>query len=159
MVDYNDILRHYKLASPDILAQELNKLTPLKYNRYFWWRNYTPKNKPLGKHNSLVEKIHNGDYDISPYYWMAQQAIVEAKKKINIEKDFISSQREKTSVDRERYRRLMDDFEKDDKERLENMYKAFQAMFRLTRNELDEHIMNFDGTLEEFYYHMKYLAK
>lgn len=159
MVDYNDILRHYKLASPDILAQELSNLTPLKYNKFFWWRNYTSKTKPLGKHSSLVEKIHNGDYNISPYYWMAQQAIVEAKKKIDTKKDVMSSQKEKTSIDRERYRRLMEDFEKDDNARLEAMYKAFQSMFRLTKDELDEHILNFDGTIEDFYYHMKSLAK
>ena len=159
MVNHNDILRHYKLASPDILAQELSNLTPLKYNKFFWWRNYTSKTKPLGKYSSLVEKIHNGDYNISPYYWMAQQAIVEAKKKIDTKKDVISSQKEKTSIDRERYRRLMEDFEKDDNARLEAMYKAFQFMFRLTKDELDEHILNFDGTIEDFYYHMKSLAK
>jgi hypothetical protein len=90
---------------------------------------------------------------------MAQKAIVEAQKKIDIEKDMLSVQKEKTSIDRERYRRLMDDFEKDDRERLENMYKAFQSMFRLTKDELDKHILNFDGTLEDFYYHMKSLAK
>ena len=159
MGEYNNILGHYKLVSSDILNQELSKLTPLKYNRFFWWRNYTLKNKPLGKHSSLVEKIHNGEYDISPYYWMAQQAIIEAKKKINVEKDTMSTQKEKTNIDRERHRRVMNDFEKDDRERLEAMYKSFQSMFRLTRNELDEHILNFDGTLEEFYYHMKCLAK
>jgi hypothetical protein len=90
---------------------------------------------------------------------MAQKAIVEAQKKIDVEKDMLSVQKEKTSIDRERYRRLMDDFEKDDRERLENMYKAFQSMFRLTKDELDKHILNFDGTLEDFYYHMKSLAK
>ena len=79
--------------------------------------------------------------------------------KINVEKDTMSTQKEKTNIDRERHRRLMNDFEKDDRERLEAMYKSFQSMFRLTRNELDEHILNFDGTLEEFYYHMKCLAK
>lgn len=157
--EHNNILRYYNLTSQEILDQELNKLIPLKYNKFFWWRNYTPKTKPLGKHSSLVEKIHNGDYDISPYYWMAQKAIVEAQKKIDVEKDMISVQKEKTSIDRERYRRLMDDFEKDDRERLENMYKAFQSMFRLTKDELDKHILNFDGTLEDFYYHMKSLAK
>jgi len=159
MGEYNNILSHHRLVSTDVLNQELDKLTPLKYNKFFWWRNYTTKNKPLDKRNSLVEKIHNGDYDISPYYWMAQQAIVEARKKIDPSRDTMTVQKDKTSVDRERYRRLMLDFEKDNKERLENMYQAFKSLFRLTQDELDEHILNFDGTLEEFYYHMKCLAK
>ena len=67
MSEHNNILSHYKLASQDTLNKELSKLTPLKYNKFFWWRNYTNPNKPLSKHSSLVEKIHNGDYDISHY--------------------------------------------------------------------------------------------
>lgn len=159
MSEYNNILSHYKLVSQDVLNQELSKLTPLKYNKFFWWRNYTNPNKPLGKYNSLIEKIHNGDYNISHYYWMAQQTIVEAQKKINIEKDMLSTQKEKTSIDREKYRRLMADFEKDDNERLENMYKIFSSTFHLTKDELYKFMLDFDGTLEEFYYHMKSLAK
>ena len=158
MSEHNNILSHYKLASQDTLNKELSKLTPLKYNKFFWWRNYTNPNKPLGKHSSLVEKIHNGDYDISHYYWMAQQTIVEAKKKINTDRDTRTIQKEKTMVDREKHRRLMADFEKDDNERLENMYKIFSSTFRLTKDELYNLMLNFDGTLEDFYYHMRGLA-
>jgi hypothetical protein len=158
MSEHNNILSHYKLASQNVLNKELSKLTPLKYNKFFWWRNYTNPNKPLGKHSSLVEKIHNGDYDISHYYWMAQQTIVEAKKKINENKDTRTIQKEKTMVDREKHRRLMADFEKDDNERLENMYKIFSSTFRLTKDELYNLMLNFDGTLEDFYYHMRSLA-
>jgi hypothetical protein len=89
---------------------------------------------------------------------MAQQAIVEAKKKINTDRDTRTIQKEKTMVDREKHRRLMADFEKDDNERLENMYKIFSSTFRLTKDELYNLMLNFDGTLEDFYYHMRSLA-
>ena len=52
----------------------------------------------------------------------------------------------------------MADFEKDDNERLENMYKIFSSTFRLTKDELYKLMLEFDGTLEDFYYHMRGLS-
>ncbi len=33
------------------------------YDRFMWWRGYTPKNKPLTNRHPLRDRIANGDFD------------------------------------------------------------------------------------------------
>ena len=37
------------------------------YDRFMWWRSYTPKNKPLTNRHSLRDRIANGDFEQGPY--------------------------------------------------------------------------------------------
>ena len=37
------------------------------YDRFMWWRSYTPKNKPLGIKASLIDRIINGDFEAGPF--------------------------------------------------------------------------------------------
>lgn len=37
------------------------------YDRFMWWRSYTPKNKPLPHKASFRDKLVNGDYECGPY--------------------------------------------------------------------------------------------
>ena len=34
------------------------------YDRFMWWRSYTPKNKPLKANQPLRDRILNGDFEI-----------------------------------------------------------------------------------------------
>ena len=55
----------------------------------------------------------------------------------------------------EKYRRLIEDFEKDEKKRLLEFKKAVKQVFRITSEEYDVLFENFVGNLEEFYYFME----
>jgi len=123
---YSHILDGFKTSPREVVDNEISKLQKLNYNRFFWWRNFAVKQKPLHKYCPLIDKIKNGDYDPSPYMWMAQHAILEAYPKINPEKDDPVKQSELLVMDIARYRRLMADFEKDEKERISNFTKSLK---------------------------------
>jgi len=55
----------------------------------------------------------------------------------------------------EKYRRLIEDFEKDEKKRLLEFKRAVRQVFKISSEEYDEVFENFVGTLEEFYYFME----
>ena len=152
---YNSILDGFVSSSKEVIDFEISKLQPLKYNRFFWWRNYTTKAKPLHKYQPLINKIKNGDFDPSPYRWMAQKAILEAQNKIDLTKDDHQKQSEIAAMDIARYRRLMVDFEKDETERLKLLYNDFRLSFRLDEETVQDEMFNFDGTLEEFYHYIR----
>jgi hypothetical protein len=152
---YSHILDCFKTSPREVVENEINKLQKLNYNRFFWWRNFAVKQKPLHKYSPLIDKIKNGDFNPSPYMWMAQYAILEAYPKINPEKDDPVKQSELLVMDIARYRRLMADFEKDEKERISNLYREFKINFRLDEETVQNEMIDFDGTLEEFYHYIR----
>jgi hypothetical protein len=50
----------------------------------------------------------------------------------------------------ERRRRLTKDYEADEAKILDEMYKAFRSEYRMTREQVEEEMLNFDGGLAEF---------
>jgi len=47
------------------LEKELSKRYFKKpYDRFMWWRSYTPKQKPLGTKATFRDKILNGEVDV-----------------------------------------------------------------------------------------------
>ena len=152
---YSHILDGFKTSPREVIENEISKLQKLNYNRFFWWRNFAVKQKPLHKYCPLIDKIKNGDFNPSPYMWMAQHAILEAYSKVNPEKDDPVKQSELLVMDIARYRRLMTDFEKDEKERISNLYKEFKINFKLDEETVQKEMIDFDGTLEEFYHYIR----
>jgi len=59
-------------------------------------------------------------------------------------------QHEIRSLYGERKRRLTKDYEADEAKILDDMYKAFWNEFRMTREQVEEEMLNFDGELAEF---------
>ena len=45
----------------EVIEEKLSHLQKLNYNRFFWWRRWTRKGKPLHKYSPLMDKIKNGD--------------------------------------------------------------------------------------------------
>jgi len=58
---------------------------------------------------------------------------------------------EKNGVDLARRKRLWEDFNKTEAELLATLKKEFLREFEMSSQQYEEHISNFDGTLEEFY--------
>ena len=133
----------------ETVNKEINKLQPLKYNQFYWWRKFKEKS-PLSSKDAVHARIDNGDFDFSSYYWQAQYALLEMEEKTGHIKD-PSTRHEAQTIYRERYRRLMNDFEKDELLRIENYIKAITSLFQIEKDELEKKMEIFDGTLKELY--------
>lgn len=137
------------IHSKEIVNRELNKLQPLKYNQFFWWRKFKEKS-PLSSKDALHARIDNGDFDFSSYYWQAQYALLEMEEKTGHISD-PSKRHEAQTIYRERYRRLMKDFEKDEPQRLDDYIKSMTSLFEIEKEDLEKKMETFDGTLKELY--------
>ena len=131
------------------VKDKISTFTPQRYNQFYWWRRFKMR-ETLHPYKPLYDKIKNGDFDFSHYYWQAQYAILEMNEKTG-HIDHPSSRHEAQAIFRERYRRLMKDFEKDEEERMEGFYTECRKTLRLSKQQVEEMALNFDGTLEEFY--------
>jgi hypothetical protein len=132
--------------------KELSKYQKINYNQFRWWRMYQPKNKPLHHLTPLRDRIFNGDFDYSCY--RAQQYLVEYQLNDILEECGIDYQKylEKTSVIRARRKRLIEDFEKDEAERLRSLTVEFTKYFRCTREQVEEEMLECSGSLIDLYY-------
>jgi hypothetical protein len=137
------------IHSRETINRELNKLQPLKYNQFYWWRKFKEKS-PLSTKDAVHARIDNGDFDFSSYYWQAQYALLEMEEKTGHIKD-PSIRHESQTLFRERHRRLMKDFEKDEPQRLDDYIKAVTSLFEIEKEDLEKKMETFDGTLKELY--------
>lgn len=122
------------------------------YNRFYWWRRFQPR-QTLHQYNRLSERISNGDFEVSDYHWQALWENELEKQAISEERS-IDKQHEIRCMFGERRRRLNNDYEKDEQKILDEMYKAFRLELRMTKDEVEEEMLQFDGTLSEFYYYI-----
>ncbi len=139
--------------SREVVMENIKKLQPLNYNKFMWWRTHTDKVVPLGKRAPLKERILNGDFNPSSYLWQAQLALYTAKDKLDLTKHDTRYQIELCAVDLARYKRLMEDFEKEETSRMEALYSAFTDAYQITKEELEEKFLNFSGTIIDFYHY------
>ena len=137
------------IHSKETINKELSKLQPLKYNQFFWWRKFKEKS-PLSSKDAVHARIDNGDFDFSSYYWQAQYALLEMEEKTGHISD-PSKRHESQTIYRERYRRLMKDFEKDEPQCLDDYIKAITSLFEIEKEDLEKKMETFDGTLKELY--------
>ena len=134
------------------LQEKISSYEKLNYNRWFWWRRFKGRDT-LHKYQPLKDKIMNGDYEPSDYHWWMlweDEMEKEALSKITA----IDKRHETRCLFGERRRRLMNDYEKDEAKILEAMYKDFRVELRMSQEEVEEEMLQFDGTLSEFYYYI-----
>ena len=122
------------------------------YNRFYWWRRFQPR-ETLHKYRRLNERIPNGDFEVSDYHWQLQYEDV-LEKEATAKEPNLDRQHEIRCMFGERKRRLSKDYEMDEKKILDEMYKAFKTELRMTREQVDEEMLNFEGTLSEFYHYI-----
>ena len=131
------------------------------YDRFMWWRSYTLKNKPLTNRHHLKDRILNGDFDYGPYQLEAELARHTINDKYikcmttNGEPDYGKFHSE-TSVDRARIKRLNEDYEKDERTKLEELKKGFLLVFKMTKEDYDNEVIETKSdSLIDFYYEME----
>lgn len=151
MAHYSFIREGNIKHSREVVMKHIKKLQPLNYNKFMWWRTHTDKIVPLGKRAPLKDRILNGDFEPSSYMWQAQYALYTALDKIDLTKHDHQTQMEMLAVDFARYKRLMEDFNKEEPARLEALYEAFTYSFQITREELEERLIQWPGTILNFY--------
>jgi len=122
------------------------------YNKFWWWRRFQPR-QTLHKYRRLDERIPNGDFEVSDYYWQLQYENVLEQEAIDKEPN-VDKKHEIRCMFGERRRRLSKDYEADEAKILDEMYKAFKNELGLNRDQVDNEMLNFDGTLAEFYYYL-----
>jgi hypothetical protein len=141
----------FKISNPELVIKHIKKLQPLNYNQFRWWRQFDSKTKLLPKGASLQNRIKNKEFEFSHYYWQAQYCEMRINEKVKSYNGDIQRLIENDGVELARRKRLWEDFEKNESENLQELQKLFLREFILTPEEYDEHIINFNGTLEEFY--------
>jgi hypothetical protein len=127
------------------------------YDRFMWWRSYTPKNKPLGSKASLIDRLINGDFDPGPYLLEVELVYHTMNEKF---KELICSDGQvdfgkytaETSIDRARKKRLEEDHEKEELRKLTDLRNLFKKQFRLSDDEYENEITKGSDTLVDFYY-------
>lgn len=141
----------YKTSDPKLILKEIKKLQPLNYNQFRWWRRFDSKIKPLPKGAKFQDRIKNGEFEFSHYYWQAQFCELEINEKLQEYRGDIQKLLENNRVDLARRKRLWEDFNKIENELLDKLKKGFLREFVLSQEEYYIHLENFDGTTEEFY--------
>ena len=122
------------------------------YDRWYWWRRFQPR-QTLHKYRRLDERIPNGDFEVSDYHWQLQYENVLEQEATDKEPN-PDKKHEIRCMFGERRRRLSKDYEADEAKILDEMYKAFKNELGMKRDEVDDEMLNFDGTLAEFYYYL-----
>jgi len=131
------------------LKDRISTYRKQNYNKFYWWRRFQSRN-PLHKLRRLNEKIANGDYEVSDYHWWMMWEN-ELEKEALVGVSCPDKQHEIRCMFGERRRRLTTDYEKDEAKILEAMYKDFWVELRMKQEEVEEEMLQFDGTLSEFY--------
>lgn len=139
--------------SRETVMEHIKKLQPLKYNKFMWWRTHTDKVVPLGKRALLKDRILNGDFNPSSYFWQGQYALYVAKDKLDLSKHDTRYQLDLVGVDLMRHKKLMEDFEKEEANRMFALYEAFTSEYNITKEELEEKFLNWSGDILSFYYY------
>jgi hypothetical protein len=141
----------YNISNKQLVIKEIKKLKPINYNQFRWWRKFDTKHKPLPLKSTLLERIKNQEYEFSQYYWQWKYCELELNEKYKSYGDDIQKLLEKDAIDLARRKRLIEDFEKDETQKLESLQIDFTKEFVMTIEDYYTHIEDFDGTIEDFY--------
>lgn len=130
------------------------------YDRFMWWRSYTPKNKPLTTRHPLRDRIANGDFDQGPYLLeveLCYHTMNEKWKEATTPRGEVdhSLYHTNSSIDRARKKRLIEDHEKEEFRKLDDLRSEFLKEFKMSREEYDTEVVKTKGTLLDFYFEME----
>lgn len=124
------------------------------YDRFMWWRSYTPRNKPLPKRSPLIDKIKNGDFDFSSFWYEAEVVEHRLNTKYAMLINDPGRFEEETAVDKARRKRLLEDFQKDESKKLYELTNEFSKLIGISAKDVEDELADFDGELIEFFHYI-----
>lgn len=122
------------------------------YDRFSWWRMYTPKNNALPKRSPLIDKVLNGDYEFSHYKLQAEWVEHDLNDLHEMYYPDVARYVEEASVQIARRKRLMEDHWKEEDRRLDEIRREFNICFKISLEDLEKEMEEFSGGLKDFYY-------
>ena len=122
------------------------------YNRFHWWRSYVDKNKPMSNRSPLRDRILNGDFGLASYKFEAEVGEHRMNERFVELYNDMGRYVEETSLDRARRKRLLEDYEADEKRKLNDLAKSFSDLIGLTKDKIFDELVDYNDTLIEFYY-------
>lgn len=126
------------------------------YDRFMWWRSYTPKRRPLQSRQPLIDRIINGDFDVAPFRFEAEIVEHRLNEKWIELRDDPGRYVQEGAVDIARRKRLMQDYEKEESKRLLDLRSMFIRELKITRQDYDfEAEQSRSESLIDFYYEIK----
>ena len=134
------------------VENHLKNYQPLNYNRFRWWRWYEAKNKPLPYKSDFRDKIFNGDFDHSCYMFQAylcEHMLNEIESECDND---IAKFNERGAVLKARRKRLWEDYEKDEFDRLQSLYSQFVKHFNVEKEQVIEEALECRGEAIDLYY-------
>ena len=134
------------------IKKELTKFQKLNYNQFRWWRWYDTKNKPLPNKADFRDKIFNGDFDQGPYALQAQLCEHMLNELLEECDSDYQKYLEKGKLLIARRKRLLEDYEKDEFNKLEEIYSQFQKNFDITREQVEKEALECRDDLIDLYY-------
>jgi hypothetical protein len=153
----NDVLTSFKeeliLLDREFLEDKIGHLYPKKYNKFQWWRRYH-EIQELDEKAPTRLKIINGDYDYPNYFYEAQHEVYRMSDEVKDMK-FGEDRIDRINLYMERYRRLMEDSHKEENKRFNAIKKRLSKEFKIDKQDLENIMENFDGTLEELYLYLQ----
>jgi hypothetical protein len=145
----------YNIHNADVINKYISKLKPIPYNRFRWWRKFDTKTKPFTHKATLLERIQNEEFNFSQYFWQAQHCEQIINEKFNEYKGNIQKLLENHGIEFTRRKRLWEDFERDEQEKLKSLQISFLKEFEITKEEYIQEIEKFGDTLENLYIHIR----
>jgi hypothetical protein len=127
------------------VKDKISTFTPSKYNKFYWWRKFKMR-ETLHPYRPLYDKIKNGDYEVSDYFYQAKYELELMEEKLATIKN-PEDKREVIGLSMERYRRLNKDYANDEENIMKTLIKDFNTTFRVTEEELYSYMEECDGDL------------
>jgi hypothetical protein len=126
------------------------------YDRFMWWRSYTPKYKPLTNRHPLKDRILNGDFDVAPHRFEAELAEHRMNQKFVECRGYEDVYREAIQVEAARRKRLLQDYDKEEQRRLDDLKNSFIIHFKMSKEQYDMEVENTNAKdLIDFYFNME----
>jgi len=127
------------------VRDKISTFTPSRHNPYYWWRRFKMR-ETLHPYKPLYDKIKNGDYEVSDYFYQIKYELELLDEKLEGITD-PEKRHEMRGLSMERVRRLSNDFEKDEAAIMKTLIKDFKDTFRVTEDELHSYMDECDGDL------------
>ncbi len=137
-----------------LLGTKLKGLRKLNYNPFTWWRMYESTNKPLSSRAHISDKIKNGDYDYPHWKYQAELCEHDLNDMWQKMSPDYAKWVEESSLMRARRKRLIEDHEKEENKKLEELVREFTRYYRVTKEQVLDLMLEWEGDLYGFYQFM-----